>query len=104
MFGNRMFLLLAAATLVLAGCAPTVTSPAPPTATPRLRALPSGTPAPVVPSGTPGVAPTPVIIASPTATATPVTKAVVEGESLLGIAIDYGVSLEALEAANPDVQ
>jgi len=97
-------LLLAAAAVVLAGCASPVVSPAPPSATPRLRPLPSGTPALVAPSGAPGLASTPVIIASPTATATPVTHAVQEGESLLGIAIDYGVSLEALQAANPDVQ
>ena len=97
-------LLLAAVAAMLAACAPTATPAPPASATPRLRPLPSGTPAPVVPTGTPGVAPTPVIIASPTATATPVTHAVLEGESLLGIAIDYGVSLEALQAANPDVQ
>jgi LysM repeat protein len=89
--------------LALAACVPEA-APALPTATPLLRAWLSGTPAPAAPTGTPGVAPTPVIIASPTATATPVTHAVQSGESLLGIAIDYGVSLEALQAANPDVQ
>lgn len=96
---------MAAAAVALAGCAaPTAVGPGPASATPRLRPLPSGTPTLVVATGTPGVAATPVIIASPTATATPVTHAVAEGESLLGIAIDFGVSLEALQAANPDVQ
>lgn len=94
---------LAAVAVLLAACAPIATSTAP-AATPPLRPLPSRTPAPPAVTGTPGLAPTPVIIASPTATATPVTHAVQEGESLLGIAIDYGVSLEALQAANPDVQ
>ncbi|MCC7362497.1 MAG: LysM peptidoglycan-binding domain-containing protein [Anaerolineales bacterium] len=98
----RVTLLCAA--LALAACAaatPALTAPA---ATPALRPLPSSTaPRPAV-TGTPGREPTPVIIASPTATPTPVTHVVLEGESLLGIAFDYGVSLEALEAANPDVQ
>jgi LysM repeat protein len=44
-----------------------------------------------------------VIIASPTATATPVTYVVQEGETMLGIAIAFGVSLENLQAANPEV-
>ena len=90
--------------VTLTACA-TVTPTAPvPTGTPGLRPLPSSTPAGPVVTGTPGIAATPVIIASPTATATPVTHVVLEGESLLAIAFDYGVSLEALEAANPDVQ
>jgi LysM repeat protein len=46
----------------------------------------------------------PVIIASPTASATPVTHVVKAGETLLGIAIQYGVSLDALQAANPNVE
>jgi len=47
---------------------------------------------------------TPVIIASPTPTATPVTHVVQTGETLLSIAYDYGVSLQSLQAANPGVQ
>jgi LysM repeat protein len=45
-----------------------------------------------------------VIIATSTPTATPVTYAVQAGETLLGIAIRFGVSLEALQAANPTVE
>lgn len=96
---------IALLSLALAACAPQIT-PGVPTATPRLRPLPSGTPA-VLAAGltaTPGgVAATPVIIASPTASATPVTHVVQEGETMLGIALDYGVSLDNLQAANPDV-
>lgn len=76
-----------------------VASPSPP-----LLALPTGTPQPAGPTATTGLRPTPVIIASPTATATPVTHVVTEGESLLSIALDYGVSLQALQTANPEVQ
>lgn len=47
---------------------------------------------------------TPVIIASPTATATPVTHVVQAGETMLGVAIQFGVSLDALQAANPTVE
>jgi len=55
-------------------------------------------------AGSAAPAATPVIIASPTATATPVTHVVQAGETMLGIALDYGVSLDALQAANPNVQ
>jgi LysM repeat protein len=66
--------------------------------------LPSATPtAPALAGVTPSPAATPVIIASPTATATPVTHVVTIGETMLGIAIDFGVSLEALQAANPTI-
>jgi LysM repeat protein len=91
--------------LALAACG---AAPAPnrvPTAV--LLSLPPATatssPAPTV---TPGSAATPVIIASPTATATatPVTHVVQAGESMLGVAIQYGVSLDALQAANPTVE
>jgi LysM repeat protein len=46
---------------------------------------------------------TPVIIASPTPTPTPFTHIVQRGETLIGIAIRYGLSLDALQKANPTV-
>jgi LysM repeat protein len=100
----RTLLQLSALVFALSACAP---QPAPtrlPTASPALRPLPSATRSVLAATATPGAAATPVIIASPTATATPVTHLVQEGETLLGIAIDYGVSVEALQAANPAVQ
>ncbi len=44
--------------------------------------------------------PPPADTATPTITPTPIIHVVQGGETLLGIAIDYGVSLEALQAAN----
>ncbi len=76
-----------------------------PTPTPALLPLPAASATlPAGPGPTRAPAATPVIIASPTATATPVTHVVQAGETMLGIALKYGVSLEALEAANPSVQ
>jgi LysM repeat protein len=89
--------------VVTAACGPAATGTPRPSATAPLLPLMSATAA-VAPRGTAGPPPTPVIIASPTATATPVTHVVAEGETLLGIAIQYGVSVEALQAANPNVQ
>jgi LysM repeat protein len=43
--------------------------------------------------------PTPI----PTPTPTPVTHRVIEGETMLGIALRYGISLEELMVANPEV-
>jgi LysM repeat protein len=81
----------------LAACStPTAAAPATVTLLPG----PSQTPALAT---TPQPAATPVIIASPTPSATPVTHVVKEGETLISVAVDYGVSLEALQAANPGV-
>ncbi len=70
------------------------------TPTPRLLPLPSATPIPAV--ATPVA--TPVIIATATFTPTPVTYVVQKGDTLIGIAVKYGVSVEALQAANGNVQ
>lgn len=86
-----------AVTLFLAACGkvitpqPTATAPAPtrtPTPTPRVRLTAT---APLLP---------PADTATPTIVPTPVIHIVQDGETLLGIAIDYGVTLEALQAAN----
>lgn len=62
-------------------------------------------PAAVQPSETHALAPaTPVIIASATPSPTPVTHVVQAGDTLIGLAVKYGVSLEALQQANPNVQ
>ncbi len=93
----RHSILFISLTLALSACAGQrqTVSPAP-----ALLPLPSATPAPAV------TAPlaTPVIIASPTFTPTPVTYVVQKGDTLIGIAVKYGVSVEALQAANNNVQ
>jgi LysM repeat protein len=99
---DRRLILLGLA-LGLAACA----QPPAPTGvpTPILLPLPAATASlPILQATAPGPQATPVIIASPTATSTPVTHVVAAGETMLGIAIDFGVSLEALQAANPTVE
>ena len=98
---NRRHTLLGLA-LALAACtsAPSLTS----VPTPKLLSLPPATPTAPAVAASPGLVTPPVIIASPTPTATPVTHVVMTGETMLGIAIDYGVSLTALQAANPTVE
>lgn len=101
--GMKRNLLLVAVCVLLAACAPEAAAPAP-TATPALLPLPAGTEVTPAPTATTGPLATPVIIASPTPTPTPVTHVVQAGETLLSIALDYGVSLGSLQAVNPGVQ
>jgi LysM repeat protein len=99
---DRRHVLLGLA-LALAAC--TVAPTAAPVPTSVLLSLPPATltqPAPAAALAT--AATTPVIIASATASATPVTHVVRAGETMLGIALDYGVSVAALQAANPKVE
>lgn len=93
------------AALGLAACAGQP-PPLAPTPTITLRPMPATTGGTPAAANEPATAPaaTPVIIASPTPTATPVTHVVAEGETLLSVALDYGVFVEALQAANPTVQ
>jgi len=95
----RHGLLLIGLTLVVTAC--TVEVGPLPSPLPALLPLPSATPRPAIRPAAP--LPTPIIIASPTPTATPVTHVVQAGETLIGIAVKYGVSLEALQAANNNV-
>ncbi len=52
-------------------------------------------------SATPSLTATLALTEPPLATPTPLTHAIVEGETLLGLAERYGISLDALLAANP---
>jgi LysM repeat protein len=61
-----------------------------PTPTPRIAARPAGTAPPLPPADT----------ATPTVSPTPIVYVVKSGDTLLGIALEYGVSVEALQAAN----
>jgi LysM repeat protein len=93
----RQLSIVLALVLWLSACvSPTGTPPT----TVTLLPLPSGTPSPI---GTPVPRVTPVIIASPTPSATPVTHVVREGETLISIAYNYGIALDALQQANPTV-
>lgn len=59
----------------------------------------TATPSPTIPFPTASVA----IVLTPTPTATPLMHTVIQGETMLGIAIRYGIALEALKTANPEV-
>mgnify|MGYP000053032336 CR=1 FL=1 len=91
---KRWFVVLA----VVGGACAAPPAPASPTAT--LWPAPSTG----ATSTRPAPAATPVIIASPTPPPTPVTHVVQAGETLIGLAVRYGLSLEALQQANPGVR
>jgi LysM repeat protein len=97
---SRIFVLLLALliSLVSAGCSPSgAVSDA--YASPTLRPYQEPTPS-LTPSPLPAAA-----VSSPTPgpTATPFTHVVEDGDTLIGIAFTYGVTLEELLAANPGV-
>ena len=83
---------LAAALLAAAGCAsPTSTPTAPPAPT----SLPTLTSPPTPPS-TPSITPSP----TPTTTPTPIVHTVQPGDTLLGLALQYGVPMAAIQLEN----
>ncbi|MEN6556103.1 MAG: LysM domain-containing protein [Anaerolineaceae bacterium] len=93
---KRLFLLLGTAVL-LGGCVFSI-SPAP-TSLPRPTntALPQPTETPAPPTTAPTLTP------SPTPTGTPVYYQVDADDDMFGVALRYGISLEALMTANPTV-
>jgi LysM repeat protein len=87
----------------LAGCVSEQITPTP-SITPTLELTPywTITPGPEQDSGTP----TPELISptlSPSPTPTPITYTIVKGDTMLGVALKYGISLEELQNANPSV-
>jgi LysM repeat protein len=85
----------------LAGCTQT-TPVVPVTATGTLRPLtPYWTPTATYPI--PTLTPMQNLPVTPAPSPTPFTHLVVRGETMLGIALQYGVTFEALQAANPGV-
>ena len=81
--------------------APTDTPTEGSAATPTETSAPTEAPMPTVPPGpTNTPAPTATQGPEPTPTPTPLVHVIQPGETLSGIAIEYGVSLEALQAAN----
>lgn len=98
---KRLIILLPLAfvALLLTGCGQVITRPTPtltPTATPTAGLTmaatlrPTSTPAPYTPAPT----------ATPTVTPTPIIYKLESGDTLLGLAIEYGVSLRAIQEAN----
>ncbi len=88
---------LAAGLISLAGCTLSTTDSAAPTAT--LRPFDRATATPTRSLRTPTVVPLPTAGPSPT----PFSHVVAANETLLSIASRYGLTLEALEAANPGI-
>ncbi len=91
-------IVIAAMLIILTACGQVVTPQ------PTVRTFPTSTP---TPAHTPTFRPTatapftpPPATATPTITPTPVTHVVQEGETLLSIAFEYGVSLQALQTVN----
>jgi LysM repeat protein len=97
---NKTIILMILLVLILSSC-----NQATPLATPTSRATGiitpyhTLTPRPEVPTATIMV----VIPVTPAPTPTPFTHMVIKGETMLGIAFQYGVSLDDLKAANPTV-
>jgi LysM repeat protein len=101
------FIWLALLTAGLTSCRVEATD-AVPTTTPPVTLIPFHTIAPETLPGSPGstgatVLPSLTPTALPTVTPTPFLYQVKKGDTLLGIALHYGLSLEALQAANPKV-
>jgi LysM repeat protein len=97
---HKTTILLITLVLILSSC-----DQATPLATPTSRATGiltpyhTLTPSPIVPTATIMV----VIPVTPAPTPTPFTHKVIKGETMLGIAFQYGVSLDDVKAANPTV-
>ncbi len=96
-------LLIIICVLLAAGCAPQAMPATPTPGVTRvgtLRPYPSDTPSPTLPP-TDYVSPTPSPTITPTPT--PVYYTVKGSDDMFGIALRYGISLEALKTANPTV-
>ncbi|MEN6409504.1 MAG: LysM peptidoglycan-binding domain-containing protein, partial [Anaerolineaceae bacterium] len=91
---SALWLLLLVA---LAGCASAETSPTAPLFAGTLQPYRTATPLP--PTATSALSATPL----PTLTPTPRTYTVVKGDDLFGIALRFGITLDELQAANPDI-
>lgn len=98
---TSFFIWVVLAILILPGCTDVkVQTPAMPMVTDgRITAYQTATATTVVATLTPLA----IIPVTPAASATPFTHMVASGETMLGVAIRYGVTLEELQTANPDV-
>jgi LysM repeat protein len=89
---------LAAALMAVTACGKVVTPQPTVDIAPASTALPAATPT-LRPTATAPLTP-PAATAIPTVTPTPIIHVVQEGETLLSIAFDYGVNLQALQTVN----
>ena len=98
---TSIFIWVVLAILVLSGCTNAIVQiPTMPMVTDkRITAYQTATATTVVATLTPLA----IIPVTPPASATPFTHVVARGETMLGVAIRYGVTLEELQTANPDV-
>ena len=94
---RALFVSLSIAALLLCGCGQVITVPTPtsmattaPVNLPAVTPRPTSTPAPSTPAPT----------STPTPTPTPVIHTVQAGDTIIGIAKQYGISAEALQEAN----
>jgi hypothetical protein len=95
--GLAGMLLLAACTHV--SVQPTAVPTQPGRLTPYHTPTPSPTPLPTKPGGSP----VPTVTATVTVTSTPFLHVLTNDDTLLGLALRYGVSLEAIKTANPEL-
>jgi len=104
-FGFTLTLMLVGM-LILAACVPSRTRPTA-TSTEPGRLTPYRSPSPshtLRPTPTPSGPPPPLPTATPTITPTPFQHILVKDDTLFGLALKYGVSLEAIKTANPELQ
>jgi LysM repeat protein len=106
----RLLAYLTGLLLLVAGCGQSVTPTAgvpglAPTAAPTSALNPVALPTSAM-SPTPIARPTntPIPSATPEPTATPIIYVIEEGDTLLAVASRYGISLEAIRLANPDLR
>jgi len=90
---------LATALLLLTACSNVITPTQPLTVTPLSGASPVS-PATILPPGTMALPSTPVTTATPTVPPTPIVHVIQSGDTLLGIALDYGVDVDRLQSFN----
>ena len=90
--------ILAAALMAVTACGKVVTPQPTVNTVPASTALPAATPT-LRPTATAPLTP-PAATTTPTVTPTPIIHVVQEGETLLSIAFDYGVNLQALQTVN----
>ncbi|HEY71654.1 MAG: hypothetical protein DRJ03_19950 [Chloroflexi bacterium] len=90
---------LSTALLLLTACSNVITPTQPP-ATTLLSGASPASPATILPPVTMSPPFTPVTTATPTVTPTPIVHVIQSGDTLLGIALDYGVDVDRLQSFN----